>query len=153
MISKLITTATIVENLAATTKPEVLAEMLKAGVASGLFASKSTASLKKKLAEREARATTGIGNGVAVPHVKSKAINEICMILGRSTGGIDYRALDGQPVHTVFLLIAPPGQEEEHLQSLRWIASLARNADFRRFALSAPGEAEIRELLHEMSSA
>lgn len=152
MITKLITSATIIESLAASTKPEVLAEMLRAGVDAGVLGAKSTPALRKKLAEREALGTTGIGNGVAVPHVKSRSIPEIGMILGRSIEGIDYNALDGKPVHTVFLLVAPPSQSEAHLQSLRWIASLARNADFRRFALSAPGVTEIRELLREMSS-
>ena len=152
MLSELIKSATIIESLGASSKSKALAEMLRAGVDSGKLASKSTADLKRKLAEREAIGSTGIGNGVAVPHVKSGAISEVCMILGRSAQGIDYQAIDGKPVHTVFLLVGPKDQAEAHLQSLRWIASLARNADFRRFVLDASGEAEIRALLHEMSS-
>ena len=152
MFSKLIKTATIIESLAASTKADILKEMLQAGVDSGGLAVKNTVSLRKKLAEREKLGSTGIGNGVAVPHVKSGAISEVCMILGRSVQGIDYQAIDGQPVHTVFLLVVPTNQAEAHLQSLRWIASLARNPDFRRFVLNARGEVEIRELLHEMNS-
>jgi mannitol/fructose-specific phosphotransferase system IIA component (Ntr-type) len=152
MFSKLIESATIIESLVASAKADVLKEMLKAGVDSGGLAVKNTATLRKKLAEREKLGSTGIGNGVAVPHVKSGAISEVCMILGRSVQGIDYQAIDGRPVHTVFLLVVPTDQAEVHLQSLRWIASLARNPDFRRFVLSASGEAGIRELLHEMNT-
>lgn len=153
MFSELIKSTTIVESLAASSKPKILAEMLKAGVDAGRLAAKSIARLKKKLAERETLGSTGIGNGVAVPHVKSESVSEQCMILGRSIEGVEYQAVDGQLVHTVFLLVAPSGQAELHLQTLRWIASLARNRDFRRFVQDASGEKEIRALLDEMSSA
>ena len=152
MFSKLIKKATIIESLVASAKADILKEMLKAGVDSGGLAVKNTATLRKKLAEREKLGSTGIGNGVAVPHVKSGAISDVCLILGRSVQGIDYQAIDGRPVHTVFLLVVPTDQAEVPLQSLRWIASLARNPDFRRFVRSAPGEAGIRELLHEMNT-
>ena len=153
MFSELIKSTTIVESLAASSKPKILAEMLKAGVDAGRLAAKSIARLKKKLAERETVGSTGIGNGVAVPHVKSESVSEQCMILGRSIEGVEYQAVDGQLVHTVFLLVAPAGQAELHLQTLRWIASLARSRDFRRFVQDASGEKEIRALLDEMSSA
>lgn len=153
MFSKLIKSTTIVESLAASSKPKILAEMLQAGVDSGRLPAKSTPRLKRKLAQRETLGSTGIGNGVAVPHVKSESVSEQCMILGRSIEGVEYQAIDGQLVHTVFLLVAPSGQDELHLQTLRWIASLARNRDFRRFVQDARGEKEIRALLVEMSSA
>ncbi|MHC5071994.1 MAG: PTS sugar transporter subunit IIA, partial [Planctomycetota bacterium] len=62
-------------------------------------------------------------------------------------------AIDGQPVHTLFLVMGPANDPEGHLQALRWVSTLARNADFRRFVLSAETEAEIRDLLEEMSNA
>ena len=153
MHAQLIKSATIIESLEASSKPQILAEMLRAAVDSGRLTARSTTALKKKLAEREALGSTGIGNGVAVPHVKTGSVSELFMILGRSIEGVDYEAVDGQPVHTVFLLVAPSRQEESHLQSLRWIATLARNPDFRRFVRDAPGEKEIRALLYEMSPA
>lgn len=153
MHAQLIKTATIIESLTASSKPDILAEMLRAAVDSGKLTARSTAALKRKLAEREAIGSTGIGNGVAVPHVKTGSVPELFMVLGRSIEGVDYDAVDGQPVYTFFLLVAPAQQEESHLQSLRWIASLARNPDFRRFVRDAPGEKEIRALLYEMSSA
>ena len=153
MFSELIKSTTIVESLVASSKPKILAEMLQAGVDSGRLAAKSIARLKKKLAERETLGSTGIGNGVAVPHVKSESVSEQCMILGRSIEGVEYQAVDGQLVHTLFLLVVPSGKDDLHLQTLRWIASLARSRDFRRFVQDAPGEKEIRALLDEMSSA
>ena len=74
------------------------------------------------------------------------------MALARSQEGIEYQAIDGRSVQTLFLIVAPSDQAEAHLEALRWISTLARNADFRRFVLSAAGADEIRELLREMSA-
>ena len=74
------------------------------------------------------------------------------MVLARCRKGIEWQAIDGRPVQVVFLLVSPSAEPEAHLQCLRWIAGLARNADFRRFLLDAPDQAAMRELLREMSA-
>jgi PTS system nitrogen regulatory IIA component len=107
--------------------------------------------VRKKIIERENLGSTGIGNGIAVPHVKDRGIERISLVLARSNDGIDFAAVDGRDVNTVFTIFAPEDHADEHLQILRWISVLARNADFRSFVRNASGEAEIRDLLHEMS--
>lgn len=151
MIQTLVDSAAILAEVKATTKEAALKELLQCAQESGAFPKKIAASLGKKIAEREALGSTGIGNGVAVPHVKGEDVNKVSLVLGRSRAGIEWHAIDGRPVHTMFLLTAPPSESELHLKCLRWISGLARNADFRRFFLDAADEVAIRDLLLEMA--
>lgn len=153
MIRNLIDSALILEDLAAGSRDDAIDEMLVAAVAAGRLTKGKRANVRKRLLERETLGSTGIGNGVAVPHVKLDAVSETLMVLARSSAGLDYCAVDGRPVHSVFLVVAPKDATTEHLQLLRWISGLARNADFRRFLKSADGEREIRDLLVEMGPA
>lgn len=150
MLKDLIDAALIIENVKATSKEEVLDEIIKAAVKAKMIPARKFAAVRKILQEREALGSTGIGNGVAVPHVKADEITKTNMILSRSAAGIPYSAVDGKDVHTLFMLLAPKDAVAEHLQALRWISTLARSSDFRRFVGNASGEAEIRDLLHEM---
>ena len=109
---------------------------------------KIRASLEEKL---EQGATGAIGHGVAVPHVKLPEIKETAAAFGRAPEGIDFRAGDGQDVTIVFFVIGPVDAPAEHLEFLRWIAGLARDPDFPRFALSCGSKAEILDLLKEKS--
>ncbi len=151
MNADLIARAAIVEALSAIEKPAALEEVLGIAVREKFVTKKQVADLGERLKAREAIGSTGIGNGVAIPHVKSDEIKTLGMVVARSVDGIDYQAIDGKPVHTVFLLLAPTAQAQQHLAALRWISGLARNGDFRRFFRAAKTAGEIRELLIEMS--
>ena len=83
------------------------------------------------LLEREALTSTGLGHGVALPHVKTDVINEICIAFGRSAEGIDFNALDGNPVRFFFLIIAPTSKAEEYLKTLSSISALVKNDKIR----------------------
>jgi mannitol/fructose-specific phosphotransferase system IIA component (Ntr-type) len=150
MIPTLIESALIVEALAATDKEAALAEILQAVVDAGHIARRDVAAIKKALLQREVQGSTGIGNGIAVPHVRGKEVKRMQLVLARSQAGVEFQALDGKPVHTVFLILAPASEVDAHLQALRWISKLARNSDFRRFVMRAAGAEQVRELLHEM---
>ena len=82
------------------------------------------------LYERESKMSTGIFKGIAVPHGKSNAIDNIHGILGISRKGIDYDALDGQPVYILFMLFAPQKDSEKHLQLLKRLTYLLENPGF-----------------------
>lgn len=151
MIQTLVDSAAILAEVKATTKEAALKELLQLAQESGAFPKKIAAALGKKIAEREVLGSTGIGNGVAVPHVKGEDVNKVSLVLGRSRAGIEWHAIDGRPVHIIFLLTAPPSEAELHLKCLRWISGLARNGDFRRFFLDAADEVAIRDLLLEMA--
>jgi PTS system nitrogen regulatory IIA component len=151
MIATLIETAAVLGELEAKTKAAALEEMLGEARASGAFPPKVQKALGKRLSEREAIGSTGLGNMVAVPHVKGDEVSRPVLVLARCKKGLEWQSIDGRPVHVVFLLVSPTDQPENHLQVLRWIAGLARNADFRRFLLDAKDPTAMRELLREMS--
>jgi mannitol/fructose-specific phosphotransferase system IIA component (Ntr-type) len=153
MIENLAGSCLIVPRLESTSKEEVFQEMLDKVVEAGHITKRDRTAMKKLLIEREAQGSTGLGNGIAVPHLKSKKLTEHHLVIANSEDGIQFGAIDGQPVHTLFLVMGPADDPESHLQVLRWASSLARSADFRRFVLSATSEAEIRDLLEEMSGA
>lgn len=152
MIAELIDSAVIIENLQSAEKGEVLAEILEAMVAAGRVDAADQPAISKLLRKREELGSTGIGNGVAVPHVKSDKIARLSLGLARSEPGIEYQAIDGRPVQTLFLILAPESEPDGHLKALRWVSTLARDADFRRFAQAAGDEAALRDLLREMSA-
>jgi PTS system fructose-specific IIC component/PTS system nitrogen regulatory IIA component len=82
------------------------------------------------LREREAKMSTGIQKGIAIPHGNSNAVNTVCGVLGISRKGIEYDSLDGNPVYLLFMLIAPPADSETHLRILKRIAELLENPEF-----------------------
>ena len=82
------------------------------------------------LKERESKMSTGIQKGIALPHGQTDAIDDVCGILGISKKGIDYDALDGQPVYVFFMLLAPKIDSELFLRLLKRLASLLRNPQF-----------------------
>ena len=151
MIGKLVDSAVLVAEIAAKNKDGALKELLAVAQTSGGFAAKSQKTMGKRLLDREAIGSTGLGNGVAVPHVKGDEAGVVTMVLARSKAGIEWQAIDGRPVHIVFLLVSPASEPETHLRCLRWIATLARSSDFRRFLLDAADVAAMRELLREMA--
>lgn len=151
MIRKLVQTAAVIGALDATTKEAALKELLAAAEGVGGFEPSVKKALSKRLSDREAIGSTGLGNSVAVPHVKGDAVEETTLVVARCPGGLEWQAIDGRPVHVLFLLVSPTSEPEGHLQCLRWIAGLARNADFRRFLLDADDVGAIRDLLLEMS--
>lgn len=150
MIRDLVQRAVLVLELQAATKDAALKELLAAAAGTGAITAANAKALGKRLTEREAIGSTGLGNGVAVPHVKGDDVRQVTLVLARCPAGIEWQAIDGRPVHILFLLVSPAADPEQHLQCLRWIAGLVRNADFRRFLLDAGDEAEMRDLLVEM---
>ena len=152
MNQSLIDACVLIPELDATAKDAALAEIVDRMVDAGAMAKKERATVIEQLQAREAQGSTGLGNGVAVPHVKETAVTEIRMAVAISLAGIPFEAIDGRAVHILFLVLGPNGAPpEDHLQVLRWVSTLARNADFRRFAQAAGTDVALRDLLTEMS--
>jgi PTS system fructose-specific IIC component/PTS system nitrogen regulatory IIA component len=101
----------------------------------------------RALHEREAKMSTGIQNGIAIPHGKTSALHSMFGVLGVSAQGIEYDSLDGKPVHLVLMLLAPPVEAERHLHLLQRIANILRNPDFYRDVVGAGDAANIYEIL------
>ena len=82
------------------------------------------------LREREAKMSTGIHRGIAIPHGKTNAVDEVKGVLGISKKGVDYDALDGEPVYLLFTILAPEKDTEKHLRLLKRLAELLNNPQF-----------------------
>jgi len=111
----------------------------------------------RALREREELASTGIGQKVAIPHVKLPALEEAVVGLAIHPAGVEWHSLDGAAVTILFTVLRPDGKSERHdpdrhLEMMRWISSLAREPDFRRFAMACPTKTALVDLLKEMST-
>lgn len=81
--------------------------------------------------EREESMSTGIGDGVAIPHCSSPHTDKACLVMAVVRDGMDFEAIDGQPVHFVILLVVPKNEFQTHISTLAEIAKLMNNSDFR----------------------
>ena len=143
--------------LRSNTKQEVLDEVVANLVAGGLLGGELREAATKALLDREDLASTGIGMGVAIPHVKLRGIDKAVCSLSVHPTGLEWAALDGAPVQILFSVLRPTEASEHHdperhLEMMRWIAKLAREADFRNFALRARTKTDLVNLLKEMSA-
>jgi fructose-specific phosphotransferase system IIA component len=101
----------------------------------------------KAVQEREAKMSTGLQDGIAVPHGKTDAVSGLTLAIGISPNGVDYDALDGEPSKLFFLLVAPPGQSGPHVMALSDIAKLARSKAFCKALVQAESAQEVVELI------
>jgi len=144
-------------HLQAVSKEEALSEVIENLIsAEALPAALKNEALEALLA-REKLGSTGVGMGVAIPHVKLKGLERAVCSLSVHADGLEWSALDGASVHILFAVLRPDKQSEihdpqRHLEMMQWIARLAREADFRRFALKVKTKTELVDLLREMSA-
>ena len=103
--------------------------------------------LLETLLDREKLGSTGIGEGVAIPHGKVSALPGLMASFGRSQAGVDFRAIDGKPTHLFFALVAPENSAGAHLKALARISRIFKNPAFREAILAAPDAAEIYRLI------
>ncbi|MCL6585291.1 MAG: fructose-specific PTS transporter subunit EIIC [Anoxybacillus sp.] len=146
-ITDLLTKDTIILDLQARTKEEVVDELARklneAGVLSDLKA------FKEAIFAREAQSTTGVGDGIAIPHAKTAAVKRPAVAFGRSTRGIDYDALDGKPSHLFFMIAAPVGADNTHLEALARLSSMLMDASFRKQIESASSGEELLAMIRK----
>lgn len=148
-LSEFIVDKALIENLESKDKNGVIKEMVEALVQAKAIKKAQAASVIKALLDREKLGSTGIGQGVAVPHAKHKTVSKVIGAFGRSKGGVEFNALDGEPVHAVFLLISPEDSPGPHLRALAHISKLIRDNTFCRFLKEAKNLQELQELLEE----
>jgi|SRR4030043_726228 len=103
----------------------------------------------REVIKREKEASTGLGKGVAVPHVKHKAVKNVIAAIGQSSTGINFFALDKQPVYSVILLISPADDPDKHLQAMESIFKHLQQERFRKFLRQCRSSQQIEDLLNE----
>jgi nitrogen PTS system EIIA component len=101
----------------------------------------------KAVQDREDKMSTGLQDGIAVPHGKTSVVSSLQLAIGIAPTGIDFDALDGNPTKLFFLLLAPPDQAGPHVQALAEIAKLAKSKAFCRALVGAESAAEVVELM------
>jgi nitrogen PTS system EIIA component len=139
-------------------REEVFAELVENFVKAKLLDAALREPALEAFLAREALATTGVGQNVAVPHVKLAGLAEAVFSLSIHPEGVPWESPDGAPVNLVFAVLRPARQgdrfdPERHLDMMRWISGLVREADFRRFARRVSKRSDLIDLMREMSGA
>jgi mannitol/fructose-specific phosphotransferase system IIA component (Ntr-type) len=144
----------IVTELQAGTKEEAIRELIAVAASRGLFDAKHQDELTRGVLEREKKGSTGLGDGIAVPHVKeSPHVKNLCGAFGRSKHGVPFDAVDGKKVHLVFLILGAKGTSSDHIAILKKLAGLRQNEHFLRFLREAKDKEAIAEVIEEMTVA
>ncbi len=127
----------------------VIAELVDALHKAGRLGKDDKDKITRAIIRRENEASTGLGKAVAVPHVKHAAVKRPVAAVGLSSEGINFKALDEQPVYSVILLISPADDPESHLKAMECVFGHLQKEKFRSFLRQAGTNAEIEDLLRE----
>ncbi len=143
-IGELITEDLITDSLQGENKFDVIAELLDLLVKKGLVKDRDTA--YQDLVEREHYLSTGLENGLAVPHAKTSAANQLLISFGLSRRGVEFDSLDGKPAHFIFLVLSPRDTSGPHIKILAQITRNFRNGEVGKKLLEAKSPKEILEI-------
>ncbi|OGS19946.1 MAG: hypothetical protein A3J83_01485 [Elusimicrobia bacterium RIFOXYA2_FULL_40_6] len=99
--------------------------------------------------EREKLGTTGVGQGVAIPHGRTDVVSELVGAVGISKQGVEFEALDGEPVYIIFLLLSPPDSGGQHLRALAKVSRLCKDKFFRQALMESKTKEEILKIIQQ----
>lgn len=139
----------ILPSLKATRKEDVIREIVASLKATGTLNAADEEAVVAAILKREELGSTGIGNGVAVPHTKHAAVDKLSATVAISRGGVEFSSLDGEPVYILFLVISPPDRPGDHLRGLENISRHLRSPDFCNFLKQSTTCVDIWDLLVE----
>jgi PTS system nitrogen regulatory IIA component len=138
----------VLYDLASATKPEVLAELL--APVGAKYTELDTDHAVRVLLDRETLGTTGIGDGIAIPHGKLEDLEQVIVVVGRSVGGVEFAALDHKPCTIFFLVLAPEQVAGMHLRILAQVSRVLKDDGFRREFMGAESFEALWKLLEEV---
>lgn len=131
-------------------KKDIIVELIDLLNASGKISDKDKA--LQAVLEREQMMSTGIGNGVAIPHGKSPGVQELIVALGVTAQDVSFDSLDGKPVRIVFMLVGPEKSSSIHIKMLSRISRLLNQASFRKKLTDAQSAREVMDIITEEES-
>lgn len=153
LLSDILQKELIVPDLQAADRWEAIDELINHLVECGKIQPENRDSIAAVVKKRETSMSTGIGFGIGIPHASTDMIGEVTGAFGRSKGGVNFDALDNQPVNLVMLFLVPLGQFQKHLHTLANIAKLLHNKDFRQTLEDAPdGESMYRAICEQVKA-
>ncbi len=139
----------ILPELAASTKESAIKAMVASLKDAGGIRAEDEEGIIAAIMKREELGSTGIGNGVAVPHTKHPSVTKLIATVALAGGGVDFSSLDGEPVHILFLLVSPPDKPGDHLRALESISRHLRNQNFCKFLRQSKSKDAVLDLLKE----
>jgi fructose-specific phosphotransferase system IIA component len=145
----ILTTDQILTDLQATDRWQAIDELINNLVTTGKIQSENRDAIAAVVKKRETSMSTGIGFGIGIPHASTDLIKEVVGALGRSRKGMNFDALDNQPVNLVMLFLVPQGQFQKHLHTLANIAKLLHKAEFRQALDQAPDAEAMLHVIKE----
>lgn len=144
-ITELLTKDTIAMDLSSTEKNGVIDELVKQLDKAGKLNDITT--FKEAIHNRESQSTTGIGEGIAIPHAKVAAVDTPAIAFGKSKTGVDYQSLDMQPAHLFFMIAAPEGGAQTHLDALAKLSGILMDEKVREDLLHANSPQEVLQII------
>lgn len=144
-ITQLLTKKTILLSIEGNQKETTIDQLVNILYRAGKISSKSE--YKAAILKREEQSTTGIGEGIAIPHAKVAAVKEAAIAFGKSVTGVDYESLDGQPAHLFFMIAAPEGANNTHLEALARLSGMLMNEEVRKELLNATTADEVLSII------
>lgn len=151
-LADILTAEQIIPELKATNRWEAIDELIQQLVDTGRIQPAHKDAIAAVVKKRETSMSTGIGFGVGIPHASTDLISEVIGAMGRSKTGIDFDALDNQPVHIVVLFLVPQGQFQKHLHTLANIAKVLHKAEFREALENAQTAEEMLQIIKKQSA-
>ncbi|NNJ24258.1 PTS sugar transporter subunit IIA [Alienimonas chondri] len=142
-------TDAIVPDLKPAGKEDAIAQLVASLKDAGKLPGDEEPAIVAAVLKREELGSTGIGNGVAVPHTKHPAVDRLTATVGLVHEGIDFASLDGEPVYIMILLVSPPENTRDHLRALETVSRHLKNDTFCNFLKQAKTADEVVELLRE----
>lgn len=152
-LAELVVADAVIPELEATDRNGVIRELVHSLAGHNVFNDADEQKIVDNALARERQGSTGFGKGVAVPHVKHPAVKRMAVVIGRSSRGVDFAALDRAPVYTVFLLLSPAHEAEGHLAAMERIFRHLQRDNFRRFLRQADTKEAIIDLIREVDEA
>jgi PTS system fructose-specific IIA component/PTS system nitrogen regulatory IIA component len=140
----------IIFDLKANNRDDALRETLTKIEENGRLQEGTFDEILAKLIEREELGSTGVGNGIAVPHTKHSSFDTPLLCISRSSKGVSFGALDGEPVYLFFMLLSPDKNATDHLKALTFISTALRDEFFCKFLKNANSEEEMLDTVQEM---
>ena len=132
-------------------RDEAVREILDQLVDANKLEAEEVQPILRAIVQRETLGTTAIGRGVAVPHARMDEMNETVIGVGLSEGGVEFHALDGEPVRAVFLVLGGSENAREYIDVMKSISEMIQTEDFRRFLWRAEDGEEVVDLMDEMA--
>ena len=139
----------IIPDLKIESKEGVIRAMVESLKEAGSIPADDAEGITQAILKREELGSTGIGNGVAVPHTKHSSVDQLTATIALAKDGVDFASLDGEAVYILFLLVSPPDRPGDHLRGLENISRHLRNPNFCNFLRQANSQEDVMELLQE----